>query len=415
MAKILISTIISNDLGPIMRMLPIANILRDSSHEVIFCNRSWAPIKIIKENNFQNYSTIEPNHSPKVWPEVITPEIWNGNQGMAYEGFLDLEYVRDLVSTYIKLLDEVKPDIVVDTWNQASCTAAKAKHIPLVTINQADLHPEGNGLIWWKEPPDDLPNPIPVVNQVLSELNLPLIKKKVEELFLGDLVLVVGTPETDPLPKTAKVTYIGSLQKISRNDELPESIQNYPKDKPLIWVYSGNPRYGSNPSFTDSIVIIRASISVLGKEDVRVVLSTGYQPLPEEFVKLPSNFQFEKFIPGFAMAKRADLFVHHGGHGSYLTGLSAGTPAIIIPTFSERESNARRVAQLGAGLFVLPFERKDGEKDVSLDEFRDKVKLVLSDKSYKKNAQSVAQKMSRYSGPELAAQLILDFMKKNIV
>jgi UDP:flavonoid glycosyltransferase YjiC (YdhE family) len=154
---------------------------------------------------------------------------------------------------------------------------------------------------------------------------------------------------------------------------------------------------------------------VLGKEDARVVLSTGYQPLPEEFVKLPSNFHFEKFIPGFAMAKRADLFIHHGGHGSTLTGLSAGTPAIIIPTFSERESNARRVAQLGAGLFVLPFEGNDGEKDVSIDEFRDKVKLVLSDKSYKKNAQSVAQKMSRYSGPELAAQLILDFMKKNSV
>jgi len=412
MAKVLISTIVSNDLGPIMRMLPIANILRDSGHEVIFCNHSWAPSKIIKENGFQNYP-IKPTRSPEVWPEVFTPEVWNGNQGMSYEGFLDLEYVRDLVNTYVSLLNAIKPDIVIDTWNQASCMAAKFKQIPLVTINQADLHPEGNGLIWWKEPPDDLPNPIPVINQVLSELDLPQLGKKVEELYLGDLVLVVGTPETDPLPKTANVTYIGSLQQVSRKEELPENIQQFPKDKPLIWVYSGNPRYGNNPSIADSIVIIRAAVAVLGKEDIRVVLSTGHQPLPEEFSKLPTNFYFEKFVPGFAMAKRADLFVHHGGHGSTLTGLSAGTPALIIPTYSERESNARRVAQLGAGEFVLPLEGNNKEKQISFDEFRDKKTVILEDKSYKKNAQLIAQKMSRYSGPELAAQLIQNFMETN--
>ena len=36
--------------------------------------------------------------------------------------------------------------------------------------------------------------------------------------------------------------------------------------------------------------------------------------------------------------------VHHGGHSSVMTGLSAGTPAVIISTSTERESNARRPA-----------------------------------------------------------------------
>jgi len=43
------------------------------------------------------------------------------------------------------------------------------------------------------------------------------------------------------------------------------------------------------------------------------------------------------------MAERCDLMVHHGGHGSVMTALAAGTPAVIIPTITERERSARRV------------------------------------------------------------------------
>jgi len=59
------------------------------------------------------------------------------------------------------------------------------------------------------------------------------------------------------------------------------------------------------------------------------------------------------YLPGRAMAERCDLIVHHGGHSSVMTGLSVGTPAVIIPTITERESNARRLAALGAGEIVM--------------------------------------------------------------
>jgi UDP:flavonoid glycosyltransferase YjiC (YdhE family) len=42
-------------------------------------------------------------------------------------------------------------------------------------------------------------------------------------------------------------------------------------------------------------------------------------------------------------------FDHHGGYGSCQTGLVPGTPALILPTFPERESNARRIRQMEAG------------------------------------------------------------------
>ena len=94
---------------------------------------------------------------------------------------------------------------------------------------------------------------------------------------------------------------------------------------------------------------------------MQVVLTTGYQQIPPEFHDLPSNFHHAAYLSGPAMAARCDLLVHHGGHSSVMTGLAAGTPAVILPTISERKSNARRVASLGAGEVVLPTEGPDGE------------------------------------------------------
>jgi hypothetical protein len=77
-------------------------------------------------------------------------------------------------------------------------------------------------------------------------------------------------------------------------------------------------------------------------------LTTGHDELPRELLPLPVNCRHEAYLPGLAMADHADLLIHHGGYGSCQTGLFAGKPAVIMPTFSERESNARRVAALGA-------------------------------------------------------------------
>src|SRR6202162_3088922 len=106
-----------------------------------------------------------------------------------------------------------------------------------------------------------------------------------------------------------------------------------------------------------SIPLILAAIEALGDVPVHVVLTTGYQGVPDEVGALPPNFTHAAYLPGLAMAERGDLMVHHGGHSSVMTGLQAGTPAVIVPTITERESNARRLVALGAGKIVLPGRR----------------------------------------------------------
>jgi UDP:flavonoid glycosyltransferase YjiC (YdhE family) len=111
------------------------------------------------------------------------------------------------------------------------------------------------------------------------------------------------------------------------------------------------------------------------------------------------------------MAERSDLMIHHGGYGSCQTGLFTGTPALVIPTYSERESNARRVAAVGAGDFVLPTADGSGrKKHVQAAEVRDKVNRILSDSSFKENAMRISEKLRTYGGASYAASLIEHFV-----
>jgi UDP:flavonoid glycosyltransferase YjiC (YdhE family) len=109
------------------------------------------------------------------------------------------------------------------------------------------------------------------------------------------------------------------------------------------------------------------------------------------------------------MAAKCDLMVHHGGHGSVMTGLKAGTPAVIVPTITERESNARRLVALGAGEIVMPLDGLDGEKTIDAVEFKAAVLKVLNDPAYRRSVRRVAESMKRYGGANAAADKVERF------
>jgi MGT family glycosyltransferase len=295
-----------------------------------------------------------------------------------------------------------------------ACLAARIVQIPLVSVLQGNFHPKSDGFLWWKsERPGGLPSAAATINIIRHEYGLPAIERCVD-LLAGDLCLIVGSPESDPLPAGAGVVYVGPIVPQRVDEALPSWVHAL-GDKPLIWVYCGNPRYGGGVATPiDSIVVIRTAIAALSELPVNVVLTTGFQELPPEFASLPPNFHHAAYLPGRAMAERCDVMVHHGGHGSTMTALLAGTPAVIVPTITERESNARRVAFLGAAEVVLPTDGAEGEKQADVRNFADKVKRVLSDATYRESARRVAESMGRYGGAREAADRIETFAKSDL-
>ncbi len=408
MAKFLFTMLPANDLGLPTRLVPIARVLADRGHDVAVFNPAPVPAKLIDDAGLKNLpmpSIPLPDSSSELGPASLA---WDVDH-MFGAVFGNEEFVRAATAVQLNLMRDYRPDVVVDSFGLFSCLAARILKVPLASVLQGNFHPASDGFLWWKGPrPAGLPSATPFINKVAKEHGVAPVTRCVD-LLAGDLSLIVGTPETDPLPATAGVAYIGPIVWQRGNATLPDWVSALGREKPVIWVYSGNPRYAGAPTPIDSIVVIRAAIAALRDAPVQVVLTTGYQDVPEEFGTLPSNFHHAPYLPGRAMAERCDLMVHHGGHSSVMTGLSAGTPAVIIPTITERESNARRLTAVGAGEIVLPRDASDGEKHIDVDEFGAKVNRVLSEPSYRKSARRIAESMRQFGGAQEAADRIERF------
>jgi UDP:flavonoid glycosyltransferase YjiC (YdhE family) len=450
MSRFLFTTLPSNDLGLLSRSLPIARELSNRGHEIVFSSPARSPDVLIKEAGFKNIIPKHPFyhiHSKDLSPAGLirlfrskkiknefgnfhnfffkliksipikfapsTPEIWNMDHAAAMMGMLNKNFVRSQCEAMIQLINDVKPDVIVDFWNPFIGMAARIVHKPIICVIQADGHPANNGFIWWKKPPLDVPSALPTINNVLAGYGLQSIKKT-EELNLGDLTLIVGTPEMDPIPDGADGIHIGPLLWQKENPELPAWLNKIDDGKPLIWIYSGNPKYSKKVTVVDSEVILEASIEALANEEIHLILTSGYHSIPEKYLPLPQNFHFEKYIPGLFLAQKCDLMIHHGGYGSCQTGIYAGIPAVIVSTFSERESNARRIASLGAGEYILPVADNSRKKIIDVDEFKSKVRRVLENESYRENAQQQSKILKSYGGPQKAADLIENFLTEHL-
>jgi MGT family glycosyltransferase len=402
MSRFLFTMLPANDLGLPTRMVPIARALADRGHEVAVFNPAPAPQKLIAEAGLASVPMpARPTPAPPI-DLMMVSEAWDVEH--FFGGVYTNEtYVREALPVYMDVVRDYAPDVVVDSFDPLACMAARVLKLPLATVLQGNFHPAARGFLWWeRERPAGLPSAAKFINTVGEEYGLPPLKRCCE-LMAGDLSLIVGTPETDPVAADANVTYIGPMVFQRDGAELPAWVNELNGGRPLIWVYSGNPRYAPVATPIDSIVVIRAAIAALSDAPVEVVLTTGYQELPAEFRALPKNFHHAAYVPGYLMAERADMVVFHGGHSSVMTILKAGTPSVIIPTISERESNARRLASLGAGEVVMPVNGADGEKRVDVAEFGAKVKRVLDEPAYRKSAQRVADSMRLYGGAAAAA------------
>ena len=447
LTRFLFTTLPTNDLGLLTRSLPIARELAARGHGIVFCSPAQAPSRLIAEAGFENILPRHPiyelmgttqnlkglvaflaarkhkerygnllNFLRQLIPAIPlrfapnTREVWNFDHTGAIMGMLNQGFVHANCEALRKTIAESAADVVVDFSNPFAVIAARTLKRPVVTVIQGNFHPESGGFIWWKPRPSNIPTTVPVVNNVLAGYGLPSVKA-LEELCVGDLTLSVGTPETDPLPETAHVTYIGAVLWQTEKAQLPDWLAHLDTDKPVVWVYSGNPRYAGANDIFDSMVVLQACIAALATEDLQVVLTTGHHPLPQEVLPLPANFRHETYVPGLAMAERSDLLIHHGGYGSCQTGLYAGKPAVIMPTFSERESNARRIAALGAGA-IVSVNTISGEKRVDVEELRATVRRVLTDPSFLAHARQIGEKLRTYGGASQAANLIEKFTQK---
>ena len=450
MNKFLFTLLPSNDLGVVTRALPVAIALRNKGYDVIFSVHSPVPSKLVKEEGFKNIlikthfdnlmfkvrkfggvtNFIKKNglfsslsllgkyiiDVSKLFPKKIivsTPEVENMEHFFVLNGMLNENYIYFMVEAFMKIIKKTEVDFVIDFWNPYASIAAKVLNIPLITINQFDVHPSANGFMWWKHNRIKYKSALPIINKVLSFYGLKTISK-LEELTIGDLTLTLGMPNKREIEQNSKINHIGFLVYRKRGMTIPEKIKTLDNSKPLIWLYSGNPHYTKIKTDFDSDILLEICINTLAKENINIVLSTGYHSIPAKYFPLPPNVILVDFIDGLEMSAKADLMIHHGGYGSCQTSLISGTPSLIIPTFSERESNARRIAKLGAGEYVLPVKKRySRSKSINKVEFIEKFHKLLTNEKYKENAKEISEELEIFNAENRGIKLIENFIKEN--
>jgi UDP:flavonoid glycosyltransferase YjiC (YdhE family) len=90
--------------------------------------------------------------------------------------------------------------------------------------------------------------------------------------------------------------------------------------------------------------------------------------------------------------------VHHGGHGTLLTAVAAGTPSVTFAAGAAgRDVYARRLAQLGASLHV---------KNPSGVTLRKAVDTLMNDGSILAASRRLAKDITASGGPDAAVDVL---------
>src|SRR4029079_3980757 len=102
-----------------------------------------------------------------------------------------------------------------------------------------------------------------------------------------------------------------------------------------------------------------------------------------------------RWVPQADVMPHTAAMICHGGSGTVRAGLAAGVPLAPLPLFADQPFNARRVAELGAGVTLDRASRAG-----------DAVRWLLADPAYRKAAQRVAAATQRLPTVDRAVEIV---------
>jgi UDP:flavonoid glycosyltransferase YjiC (YdhE family) len=102
---------------------------------------------------------------------------------------------------------------------------------------------------------------------------------------------------------------------------------------------------------TDEVLV--PAIHGLSRLDADILVALG-SATGTELGPLPANVHVEAFVDQPAVLRHADLAVHHGGSGTVLAALAAGTPQLLLPKGADQFINADLMTATGLALAIEP-------------------------------------------------------------
>lgn len=157
--------------------------------------------------------------------------------------------------------------------------------------------------------------------------------------------------------------------------------------EPLVYVTFGSVA----GSFPQALPVYGLALAAVAELPARVLLTVGRELDRDALPPAPDNVRVERWVPQQDVLAHAAAAVVHGGSGSTLGTVAAGVPLAVVPLFADQPENARRVAEVGAGLAVEPNRDDPG---ATVGALRDALGAVLAEPSYRERARALATELA---------------------
>jgi len=298
----------------------------------------------------------------------------------------------------LKLIDEIKPDLIVGDFRLSLSVSARLRHIPYATISN---------VYWSVYSSNDYPVPqLPMtrflgvwLSQFLFDLSRPLafalhciplnsVRRKYGLKSLGydlravytdaDEVLLADMPDYFPIAAEARHhRYIGPIP-WSPSSSIPSWWSDIDRNRPIVYVTLGS---------SGRIELLPRVLEALAQLPVTVIATTAGRA---ELSSVPDNAMVSEYLPGDKAAGMAALVVCNGGSLTTYQAIQNGTPVLGVVSNLDQHLNMSYLSRAGIGAVIR--SEKAGVKQICKA-----VEMLLNEQHYKDAAEKALESAQSYN------------------
>lgn len=358
--------------GHTSAFLPIARMLKERGHEVIFALRDLEYAETLLGTDGFCYL-----QAPMRWPVAsFAPPAFSYPELLRNNGFADSARLFTQVKAWQALYRYVQPNLIVFDHAPTGALAARQFDVPQISFGTGffippPLSPLPNLRPWQPPPQRDLltveTQVLATINTVLQHQSLPPLPK-VADLLQKTEACICTFPELDHYRQRGNANYIGPMfldcdgieprWPVAGNEKLFAYLApHYPALDVLLAQLKASP--------WSVLVHIPATTPAFIEKHSSANLHISARPL---------NIS--------AVAAQCDLAICHGGVASVSAFLLRGKPLLVLPNHLEQLITARNANALGAATYITPEAKKPN--------FKAALAELLGKASYRQAAEAFA-------------------------
>jgi len=378
---------LGGELGHAMSCAGLARALRARGHSITLIFRELAPLAHLPET--QSYDRFVapsfPGEGAGMRPPSSLAEILLGC------GYADRSWLVSALREWMRLLRECKPDLLVADYAPTALLAARVLGLRRVTLGISfavppPLTPLPPFRFDRPPPPDAVASvdarALAAVNEALEAVGAPPLAA-LRDQFATDEDFLCTFPELDAYGTRPTSRYWGPRFR----DDAGVSA-HWPAGRGarvLVYVKKDLPQ-------------LDALIALLAGSSLRVIAYIpGLDAARRERLAGPARIVSDKPVRYAPLLEDCDLYVSQAG--SAATGvLMSGVPHLMFPAHYEQYLTAIRIAQLGAGVAVLPA--------ATAREVEDALRAVVDESRFKAAARAYAKRYPAYSPAEQQRRIV---------